>query len=218
MKSPPVPPQQQTAEAGGWEEAPARTRVRKLLIEPLAEKGLNRANGATVEQHAAMTERLVRRLAYMSPEGLRMLEEQVEQLAEGKRRDRWPAEVTVVNLARRIERPPAAESRIVPSYMRSAAGRRAWEEDPLLAAELLRHLLSTRLPPADWQWAKMREAAEYRRRRIAGARMRREEGRETEEDARRLDEWAREREQVRAWVFDGKGQESSDAAGVSDAA
>lgn len=197
-------------------DLPARTRVRKLLIEPLEAMGLRRKRNVRAEDHAKAVERLVEALAYMSPDGLAALRSVVERLADGPLRNEWPPELVVKRFAWGIEQPPPRTDRLVTSYMRSAAGKRAWEECPFLASELVRYLLRWRRPPLDPAWDGMRARAAERRRDFGAAERREEEGRDSEADRQVLAEWRGVRERVRALVFD-RGESSDDEA-VSDAA
>ena len=80
-------------------DMPGRTRVREILIRPLEAKGLRRKRGVKAEDHAKTVERLVERLAYMTPDGLEALAEVVHRLAGGRARDEWPSEQVVLRLA-----------------------------------------------------------------------------------------------------------------------
>ena len=109
----------------GQELREGKARVRAVLIDPLEAGGMQRRSGQKVEDHAAVLASLEARLAYMTEASLAALAEVVERHAGGSRQDRWPGEVPICNWARRIQEPPASESRLVRSYLQSGAGRRA---------------------------------------------------------------------------------------------
>ncbi|SDX90045.1 hypothetical protein SAMN05444336_112105 [Albimonas donghaensis] len=192
-------------------DVPGRTRVREILIRPLEAKGLRRKRGVKAEDHAKTVERLVGRLAYMTPDGLRALAEVVHRLAGGRARDEWPSEQVVLRFADGIEKAPPASDRLLTSYMGSAAGRVAWGESPFLAAELANFLIRRRRPPLDADWPGIRVRAGNRRRELAAAGRRQGEGRDSEADRSELEAWRRAEPQVRALVFS-KQEDRGDAA------
>lgn len=76
-------------------------RVDHLLLEPL--DGLGRGRGVSAEKHAAMLGRLRSRLAYMSDQNLRAMQEIILRHA-GK--GVWPAEGLVKAWAFDLQLPP----------------------------------------------------------------------------------------------------------------
>lgn len=142
-------------------------RVQAVLIEPLARMGMRRAGNVTAEDHAAFLGRLAEKLAYLVEGQLQTLREIVGRHGQGKARDVWPAEVSILSWAHALVPPP--ESRLVSSWMASVEGRRVWAEDPVLALALQRHLRVAGVPPqtrhAD-HWPAIRaKAAEWSRKR-----------------------------------------------------
>ncbi|MEC9434482.1 MAG: hypothetical protein VYD87_16380, partial [Pseudomonadota bacterium] len=190
---------------------------RELLIRPLEARGLRRKARVKAEDHARTVERLVERLAYMTPEGLGTLAEVVHRMAVGARRDEWPSEQVVLRFADGIEPAPPASDRLLTSYMASAAGARAWAESPFLAAALASFLVKRRRPPSDPEWTLLRRRAADRRREVEAAGRREAEGRDSDADRRELAAWAMSEPRVRALVF-AKREERGDDEAVSDAA
>ncbi|WP_298491567.1 hypothetical protein [uncultured Maritimibacter sp.] len=131
----------------GQELREGKARVRAVLIDPLEAGGMQRRSGQKVEDHAAFLASLEARLAYMTEASLAALAEVVERHAGGSRQDRWPGEVPICNWARRIQEPPASESRLVRSYLQSGAGRAAASGGYLV--ELFRWLKERGVPPGD---------------------------------------------------------------------
>jgi hypothetical protein len=167
MTSPPLPPEVQpvdnaelhgTGKGGGPRES-REARVRRVLIGPLEARGLRRRKRATAAEHAAFLERLVRRLAYLGEDHLLTLAGVIERNAGGPDRAEWPAEVSIVNWAAGLEVPPDEDERLVPSYLRSAAGRAAWEEGPEVAVALRAHLRRWHRPPMDGDHRAIRRQA-----------------------------------------------------------
>ncbi|MGR3452893.1 hypothetical protein [Pseudooceanicola sp.] len=112
----------------GEELRQGRRRVQDHLIAPLERQGMQRRPSASVTQHGDFLDALRNRLAYMTARNLDALAEIVANMAGGKHRDRWPVEVAIMNMARRLQIPPASESRMVRTWLQSAAGHRALAE------------------------------------------------------------------------------------------
>lgn len=139
-----------------------RERVRSVLIDPLIEKGMRKPKSRTGEDQEAFLDRLTRRLAYLGEGHLKTLAEAVERNAEGSARNVWPAEVSIVNWAATLEAPPDRDSRLVRSYLGSAAGLRAWNEGPTVALALRKFLRRSGRPPQPLEWHSIqRQGAEW---------------------------------------------------------
>ncbi len=102
-----------------------KERVRENLILPLTKGGMIRKRGMPKAAEDEMLANLEARLAYMTADNLKALAEVLERYAGGKHKNVWPAEVSIYNWARAIQFPPASESRLVRSYLQSAAGSAA---------------------------------------------------------------------------------------------
>ncbi|MGK7653167.1 hypothetical protein ACSQ76_12350 [Roseovarius sp. B08] len=139
-----------------------KERVRKNLIEPLERARMKRKAGWTVDQHQAMMSSLEARLAYMNAKNLQALAECCERHAGGKLKDVWPAEVSICNWARRLQEPPASESRLVRSYLQSGAGVAARAGDYLV--ELFVYLKRMGVPPNDYVLKELQQRAQDRAR------------------------------------------------------
>ena len=195
-------------------DMPGRTRVRTLLVEPLEAQGMRRKASVTVEAHRERMGKLAERLAYMSPSGLQALREVLARLGEGPRRDVWPSDLVILRYAEGIETPPPAGNRLLTSYMRSAAGREAWDRSPFEAAELARYLVRVKRPPPGEDARRgIRNRAAERAKDVASAERRRGQGRASDDDLRLLAEWETGRARVHALVFP-----SEPEMGVDDAA
>ncbi|OQC19054.1 MAG: hypothetical protein BWX69_03066 [Planctomycetes bacterium ADurb.Bin069] len=189
-------------------------RVQAELIEPLVRMGMRKAGNVTAEDHAAFLGRLAERLAYLVEDQLLTLREVLGRHGQGKARDVWPSELSVLSWAHALFPPP--ESRLASSWMASVEGRRAWDEDPLLAVALHRHLRATGVPPqtrAADHWPGIRSrAAEWARRRTR-IEERRDRGPLGGEDAVWLAGLQRALDEVRALVFRGAGTGAAEDAG-----
>lgn len=192
------------------EESGGATLVTERLLDPLARLGMAKPRKVSAEAHADMLGRLKRHLAYMTPEELDMLAAHVERFAGGKAKNEWPAEITIRNLARLIRPSPGGNARLVESYMRSAAGRRAWDQGPGHAVALAAFLAAKDRPPYVHDARLIAEEGEDldRRARFRGRRL--AEGRADGVDREQEDAWRREVARVRGLVF--PGQEATDAA------
>lgn len=142
----------------GEELRAGKARVREELIKPLERLGMSRKPAVKVEDHGAFLDELQARLAYMTRDNLRALREVVEVNAHGKDRDRWPPAVFICNQARRLQAPPASESRLVRTYLQSGAGRAALSGGYVV--ELFLYLKKHGRPPTEFCVKRMREEAE----------------------------------------------------------
>lgn len=134
-----------------------KDRVRQNLITPLVKAGMVRKRGVTQASEDEMLANLEARLAYMTEANLKALAEVVTTYASGKHHNNWPAEVSIYNWARRIQLPPASESRLVRSYLQSAAGRAALNGGYLV--ELFMHLKKWGAPPNDFSMSEIKRKA-----------------------------------------------------------
>lgn len=130
-----------------------KARVRLKLIEPLERLGLCRPSHQKAAEYADFLADIEARLAYMSGDGLAALADQIERMAAG---DKWPKPVFIFKWARRIEEPPASDSRLVRSYLKSQ-GRRAISEGCLVRLYLA---LKQGGVPNDFIWRRIREQSQ----------------------------------------------------------
>ncbi|TPE47240.1 hypothetical protein [Amaricoccus solimangrovi] len=137
-----------------------RMRVRRVLIEPLCRLGLRRRPRISAEDHDAMLRRLEERFAYLDEPSLSVLCEGVERAAGGDARNLWPDEVSIRNWAEQLCRPPGGESRLVRSWLASAAGRAAWDEGQEVAVALRKYLRRHGRPPHDFDLVRIRREAD----------------------------------------------------------
>jgi len=146
----------------GVELKEGKERVRQYLIDPLVSGGMVRKRGQKVEEHDKMLANLEARLAYMFEDRLKALAEVVERYAEGPKKNIWPAEVSITNWARRLQEPPASESRLVRSYLQSGAGEAARIGGYVV--ELFLYLKKYGAPPNEYSMQQIRDQADDNRR------------------------------------------------------
>ena len=158
----------------GQELKDGKERVRVNLIDPLVSRGMVRKRGQKVEDHQKMLDSLEARLAYMAADRLSALAEVVERYAGGPQKNVWPAEVSIMNWARRLQEVPASESRLVRSYLQSGAGDAAKSGGYLV--ELFVYLKRIGAPPNNYALKGIREEAEDNRRKRGAIERDREEG------------------------------------------
>ena len=159
----------------GQELKDGKERVRVNLIDPLVSRGMVRKRGRSVEDHQKMLDSLEARLAYMAADRLAALAEVVERYAEGPKKNIWPAEVSITNWARRLQEPPASESRLVRSYLQSGAGDAALSGGYVV--ELFLYLKKYGAPPNEYSMKLIRERADENRRKRGQVERDREDGR-----------------------------------------
>lgn len=149
-----------SAEKGITLTARSESAVRRIVIDPLLGMGLRKPKSRSVVDQAEFLARLERRLGYLEEAQLGALAEVIQRAAGGDARNVWPDEVSILNWASAMEPPPDGDSRLVTSYLASAAGRRAWEEAPEVAVALRAHLRRVGRPPiGDYDWEKIRGKA-----------------------------------------------------------
>ncbi|WP_353472339.1 hypothetical protein PVT71_13680 [Salipiger sp. H15] len=110
-----------------------RGRVRRLLIEPLAEHGFRKPGNVKLDQHEGFLVKLADALAYMSDTQLGTLRDMLRYRGEGKARDAWPSMATISALAEAVAPRPVEEHPTILSWFGSARGPKALEEGVLVA-------------------------------------------------------------------------------------
>ncbi|PIE15164.1 MAG: hypothetical protein CSA68_07380 [Rhodobacterales bacterium] len=168
----------------GQELKDGKERVRVNLIDPLVSRGMVRNRGQKVEGHQAMLDRLEARLAYMAADQLSALAEVVERYAGGAKKNVWPAEVSIINWARELQQPPASESRLVRSYLQSAAGDAALSGGYVV--ELFSFLKKYGAPPNGYSMKNIRSDADCNNRKRLRVERALEDGRADPQDVRWL--------------------------------
>jgi len=110
-----------------------RGRVRRLLIEPLAQDGFRFPKAVADDAARDQLNRIADALAYL-PEGvLEALRESLATKGEGAARRFWPAQATIVGLAEAFHPRPIEDLPNVARWFGSAAGRAAIEGNRLVA-------------------------------------------------------------------------------------
>lgn len=184
-----------------------RTRVRQVLVARLQEAGLKPCRKQTAAAHEEMWGRLADQLAYMEPENLLTLADQVMALAEGPRHDQCPAEVTIRAVAHALQRPPFEEHRIVSSWLASVEGPVAEAGGYLV--ELYRWLRQHGRPPLTWDMKKIREQAAENNRQVTLLRDRGERGVIQPADREWLEAWAKDQQSARRIVREGQNRRAA---------
>lgn len=140
------------------EDETGRALVRECLVRRLAEAGLRRPKGVSAGQHAAMMDRLVMRLAYMSRANLVVLAEAILDHAQGQLRDTCPSEVVIRNWAEGLQARPWRDLPIVRSWLASVKGPEAELGGYLV--QLTRFLRARAVPPAPYDLQRIKEQAD----------------------------------------------------------
>lgn len=159
----------QSADTGEGREESATARVRRILIQPLAQ--LARPRGVSAGQHADNLDRLARKLRHMDEAGLRGLLELCLghqgriAVAKGGAVPVCPLDGVILAWAYALQAPPVNVSDYPASVLRSAMGRRA--ADMGFGVELLRMARRHGPPPGAYSLTQLREEAEDNRRRRA---------------------------------------------------
>lgn len=135
-----------------------RDRVRRLVITPLAERGMRFAKGVTAEEAERRLNEIADALAYMADDRLCLLEECLRSKGEGSAKRFWPERVTIFNLAEACQPRPIEELPAMASWFGSVEGPRARGEGTLIATFLFIEKLK-RPPFADKDRAKVLDRA-----------------------------------------------------------
>lgn len=139
-----------------------KERVRVHLLVPLQDvMRFRRPRKVSEGAHLAGLAEVQARLAAWSEEDLIALRELV--VASAKSDGEWPAPAVVLGWANAIRRGEPSDSRMVRSYLASAAGRRALASGCHI--ELWRWLKQRRFPKGDADWRALATEAEARARR-----------------------------------------------------
>lgn len=140
-----------------------KERVRKHLIEPLELLQLRRPRKVTQAAQSEMIDQIVNLLAWLPEGDLVALREQILMLAGGPLKNEWPSGATVLNLSRQFGEPPASDSEMVVSFMRSNAGTQAARGGYWV--ELYLRLKDGKPPRGKYDYDRLRESASDNRRR-----------------------------------------------------
>lgn len=157
-----------------------KQRVRELLINPLVEIGLQKSRKMTQKDHEAGLVKLGNVLAYMDGENLSALKVLVLDSADGQWKEHWPPFVGILEMAKTLQKPPASDSEMVLSFMRSAAGPRALEAG--YHVELYRSLKNGQPPRSESAYNVLSRRADVLRLDVGRARERLEREAGSEDD------------------------------------
>ncbi|WP_407496824.1 hypothetical protein [Pseudooceanicola sp. MF1-13] len=171
----------------GEELRQGKARVRAILIDPLERRGMKRKRNVSQDDHARFLDGLSARLAYMAEDRLAALAEVVERMATGKLQDIWPSEVTIINNARRLQAPPVSQSRLVRTYLQSAAGDAAEAGGYLV--ELMAYLKRVGNVPGQYAMDTIRKEADDNARMIERVTIERKQGRASPQDLRLMQDY-----------------------------
>lgn len=162
-----------------------RDRVRRLVLHPLAERGMRFARGVSAEDAERRLNEIADALAYMADDRLRLLEECLRSKGEGSAKRFWPERVTIFNLAEACQPRPIEELPAMASWFGSVEGPRAREEGTLVATFLFIEKVK-RPPYADKHRARVLERSRELEADMARVRDRIDRGYGSDEDRAKL--------------------------------
>ncbi|WP_276946610.1 hypothetical protein [Haematobacter massiliensis] len=183
-----------------------KATVRDVFIQPLIDRGMHRGR-MKASDFAGMLERLAAKLAYMAPDNLAGLRDLVNRMAEGKDGAAWPAEASVLKWAWTLQPPPPRESDYALSLIRSAMGRRAWDEG--WAVELFQTARRLGPPPNRYAESQLRADADENCRRRIRVREWIEAGRATPDERAWLSRWHADRAEIAAILGADQGEDAA---------
>lgn len=155
-----------STETDNTHDTTGREAVRELVLSRLTASGLQRGKGLSSTEHDAMLKRLADYLSYLSRPSLEALADQILEVATGPKRNLWPSELLIRQMAEALERRPFAEKPIVRSWLASIEGPRAEAAGYLV--QLYRHLRQHQRPvlPYDLRQVQARATEDRRRRQL----------------------------------------------------
>ncbi|WP_229673223.1 hypothetical protein [Salipiger pallidus] len=139
--------------------------MKRLLVEPLQQRGLVKPAGMTRVEFDAMLDSLCAKLAYFTEVNLMALEEAMAGMASGKARDRFPIAQRILEEAVKIQPPADDASPLIRAVFAHSLGHDAIAQG--WAPELLFELRKVRLWPNSYLILQCRERAEPHVRRLA---------------------------------------------------
>lgn len=127
-------------------EDTGRRRIRRILIQPLLERGLTRPRNMRAEDFEIAKTRIADRLVWITDEIAETLVDMSGREAPSRSRD-FPTEDWLNRTARELAKAhgidvPVDLPKKVTTYLRSVAGRNAWENGPHHAMALYRWLMT----------------------------------------------------------------------------
>ena len=176
------------------DDKPGRELMRVHFAERLAQAGLQRPRGMTEDAFNQMMRRLVRGLSYLSLPSIETLADQVMDAAAGQKRNQWPSELMIRQMAQALEQRPLEYRPIVASWLGSVEGPRAIAGGYLV--EMLRWLRAHSRPILPYDLRSIHEQANENRRRRQIITERRRAGDDREEDRAWLLEYAEDERQA----------------------
>lgn len=163
------------ADEGAIIEEGARARVRRLLIDPLAEDGFRFKRGTDPEVAKKRLAQMADDLTYLSDRSLGILRASLRTKGEGEAKCFWPVRATVLGLAEALEPRPLEDMPSICSWFASKAGREALQAKRHIA-EFLFWQRRKRPPLTDSEWRLVTSNAEERNRLYALFAERKERG------------------------------------------
>lgn len=135
-----------------------RDRVRRLLLDPLAEYGFRFKRGVTEDEAKAKLAQIADDLVYMSDEGLRAMFLSMRSKGGGSNRDFWPTRASFVGFAEAFEKSPLEEAPALLRWFASVEGPRALEAGTHVAQYLF-WSKNKRPPGSVHDWRSVRDHA-----------------------------------------------------------
>lgn len=136
-----------------------RDRVRRLLLDPLADHGFRFKRGVTDDDAKAKLAQIADDLAYMSDAGLKAMFQSMRLKGEGSSRDFWPSRAAFLGLAEALEKSPLEEAPALLRWFASVEGPKALQAKTHVAQYLF--WSKNKRPPASvHDWRSVRDHAE----------------------------------------------------------
>lgn len=136
-----------------------RDRVRRLLLDPLADHGFRFKRGVTEDDARTKLAQIADDLAYMSDAGLKAMFQSMRLKGEGSSRDFWPSRAAFLGLAEALEKSPLEEAPALLRWFASVEGPKALQGQTHVAQYLFwsKH---KRPPVSVHDWRSVREHAD----------------------------------------------------------
>lgn len=126
-----------------------KAQALELVVEPLKRDGMRKPHRMRTPDYEAFLDQVAGRLAHLTPEGCATARGLIFEVAAGSRKTVWPELLEIAGIGHAVEPRPLGLNDGARRFLRSAAGRAAWDAGEPRAVALCRYLERMKRPPID---------------------------------------------------------------------